>query len=110
MKALAKEAGLPKSRIVSYELGERSIPVPELEILISLLGSNVANFFDQSGPIGRWLTQQNAIIDFLDLPPELQSFVCQPINRPYLELARKLSDFSAEKLRSVAEGILDITF
>ena len=110
MKALAKEAGLPKSRIISYELGERSIPVPELEILVSLLGSNIANFFDQSGPIGRWLIQQNAVTDFLDLSPELQSFVCQPINRPYLELARKMSDFSAEKLRTVAEGILDITF
>ena len=46
---------------------------------------------------------------FLDLPKELQAFVCQPVNRPYLELAMKLSSMSTDKLRSVAEGLLDIT-
>ncbi len=110
MKALAKEAEMPKGRIKAYELGERSIPVPELEILISVLGSDIDKFLDKNGPVGQWMMRQNAVIDFLDLPPELQDFVCQPINRPYLELALKLSDFSAEKLRTVAEGILDITF
>jgi transcriptional regulator with XRE-family HTH domain len=110
MKALAKEAEMPKGRIKAYELGERSIPVPELEILVAVLGSNMDNFFDKNGPIGQWMMRQNAVVDFLNLPPELQDFVRQPINRPYLELALTLSDFSAEKLRSVAEGILDITF
>ncbi|RLD04219.1 MAG: hypothetical protein DRI32_06110, partial [Chloroflexi bacterium] len=94
----------------AYELGERPIPVPELEVLLSVLEGNIEDFFDRSGPIGLWMMRQNAIMDFLDLPPELQEFVRQPVNRPYLELARNLSDFSAEKLRSVAEGILDITF
>jgi len=110
MKALATEAGIPKSRIKAYELGERPIPVPELEILLNVLGSNIEKFFDKSGPIGQWMMRQNAITDFLDLPPELQEFVRQPVNRPYLELALHLSELSAEKLRSVAEGILDITF
>ena len=40
---------------------------------------------------------------------ELQNFVCQAVNLPYLELAMKLSDMSKERLRSVAEGLLDIT-
>ncbi len=110
MRALANEAEMPQGRIKAYELGERPIPVPELEILISVLGSNVDIFFDKKGPIGQWMMRQNAILDFLDLPQELQDFVRHPVNRPYLELAFKLSDFSAEKLRSVAEGILDITF
>ncbi|MBT3323075.1 MAG: helix-turn-helix transcriptional regulator [Anaerolineae bacterium] len=110
MKALAKEAELPPSRIKAYELGERSIPLPELEIMLSILGSGVEKFLDKNGPIGQWMMRQNAIVDFLELPLELQEFVRQPINRPYLELALTLSDFSAEKLRSVAEGILDITF
>jgi transcriptional regulator with XRE-family HTH domain len=110
MKSLATEAGLPKSRIKAYELGERPIPVPDLEILLNVLGSNIEKFFDRNGPIGQWMLRQNAITDFLDLPPELQEFVRQPVNRPYLELALHLSELSAEKLRSVAEGILDITF
>ena len=40
---------------------------------------------------------------------ELQGFVCKPINRPYLELAVRLSEMSVEKLRGVAEGLLEIT-
>ncbi|NOZ00073.1 MAG: helix-turn-helix transcriptional regulator [Chloroflexi bacterium] len=110
MKALAEQAGIPKSRLKAYELGERPIPVPELEALLSLLDGRIETFFDKSGPIGQWMVRQRAIQEFLELPPELQDFVCQPINRPYLELARNLSGLSAEKLRSVAEGILDITF
>ncbi|RLD02934.1 MAG: hypothetical protein DRI32_08140, partial [Chloroflexi bacterium] len=55
MKALAKEAGLPKSRIAAYELGERPIPVPELEVLLSVLEGNIEDFFDRSGPIGLWM-------------------------------------------------------
>ncbi len=110
MKALAEQAGIPKSRLKAYELGERPIPVPELEALLSLLDGRIETFFDKSGPIGQWMARQRVIQEFLELPPELQDFVCQPINRPYLELARNLSGLSAEKLRSVAEGILDITF
>ena len=45
----------------------------------------------------------------MELPAELQAFVSQPVNRPYLELAIKLSSMSSDKLRSVAEGLLDIT-
>jgi hypothetical protein len=56
------------------------------------------------------MSQQEAIQHFLELPLELQAFVSQPINKPYLELARKLSDMSTDKLRSVAEDLLDITF
>jgi len=110
MKALAAEGGIPISRLKAYELGERSIPLPELEILISVIGCQTNSFFDKNGPIGQWLIRQKAIEDFLNLPPELQDFVSQPVNRPYLELAQNLSDLSANKLRSVAEGILDITF
>jgi hypothetical protein len=59
--------------------------------------------------VGKWMNDQGAIQEFLQLPPELRGFVCMPVNRPYLELARNLSQLSTEKLRSVAEGLLDIT-
>ena len=55
------------------------------------------------------LRTARAVEQFLDLPEELQAFVCLPVNRPYLELALKLSDMSKDKLRSVAEDLLDIT-
>lgn len=109
IKALTQETGIPGGRIKSFELGERPIPLPELESLVTALGSRIDMFFDQSGPIGQWMTNQRSMQQFLELPRELQSFVCQPVNRPYLELAMKLSSMSTEKLRSVAEGLLDIT-
>jgi transcriptional regulator with XRE-family HTH domain len=109
LKALADESGISSARLKAYELGERPIPLPELEILISALTSRVENFFDQNGPIGQWISDEKSIRQFLQLPKDLQAFVCQPVNRPYLDLARKLSGMSNEQLRSVAEGLLDIT-
>jgi transcriptional regulator with XRE-family HTH domain len=109
-KALAEQSGISASRVRAYELGERPIPMPILEGLITILGGQIESVFDQTGPVGQWMSQQKAIQDFLQLPPNVQEFVCRPVNLPYLELALKLSGLSTEKLRSVAEGLLDITF
>lgn len=109
IKALSDETGISSPRLKAYELGERPIPLPELESLIGALSSRIESFFDQSGPIGGWITDEKAMRQFVQLPKDLQAFVCQPVNRPYLDLARKLSAMSNEQLRSVAEGLLDIT-
>ncbi len=109
-RALAELSGLSTARLRAYELGDRPIPLPELEGLTALLGGQVEMLFDQTGPIGSWMVQQKSVLDFLLLPAELQNFVCKPVNRPYLELAMKLSGMSTDKLRSVAEDLLDITF
>jgi transcriptional regulator with XRE-family HTH domain len=109
LRHLATETGITQAALKAYELGERAIPVPALESILTVMGSRIETFFDQNGPVGQWMTSQRAIQKFLELPEEMQNFVCQPVNRPYLELAMKLSDMSREKLRSVAEGLLDIT-
>jgi transcriptional regulator with XRE-family HTH domain len=110
LNGLAQQSGLPADRLQAYEMGEHSIPVPILEGLMALIGGQVESLFDQTGTIGKWMAQQKAVQTFLELPPELQDFVSRPINRPYLELALKLSDMSADKLRAIAETLLDITF
>jgi len=110
IRNLAHQTEISGARIKAYELGERPIPLPELEILVSILGGRIETYFDRSGPVGQWLTDQEAIQQFLDLPQELREFVATPVNRPYLELAMKLSNMSRDKLRSVAEDLLDITF
>jgi len=109
-RALSGLSGISTAHLKAYELGERPIPLPELEGLTALLGGQIELLFDQTGHIGLWMVQQKAIQDFLQLSPELQNFVCKPVNRPYLELAMKLSGMSTDKLRSVAEDLLDITF
>jgi len=110
IRNLAHETGISGARIKAYELGERPMPLPELEALVKALGGRVESFFDRVGPIGQWLMNEEAIRDFLRLPLELRQFVAMPVNRPYLELAMKLSNMSKDKLRSVAEDLLDITF
>ncbi len=109
LKDVGDATGITASRLKAYELGQRSIPLPHLEAIITAMGSKIENFFDRSGPVGHWMTSQKAMDKFLELPEEMQVFVCQPVNRPYLELAMKLSEMSRERLRSVAEGLLDIT-
>ncbi|MBI5944487.1 MAG: helix-turn-helix transcriptional regulator [Chloroflexi bacterium] len=109
VRQVAAQTGIAPSRLNAYELGERAIPVPELETILAALGSRIETFFDQSGPVGQWMNSQRGLQKFLDLSEEMQKFVCQPVNRPYVELAMKLSEMSKEKLRSVAEGLLDIT-
>jgi transcriptional regulator with XRE-family HTH domain len=110
IRNLAGKTGIASSRIKAYELGERPIPLPELELLVSTLGGRIESFFDRNGPIGQWMLSEEAIQHFLEMPPDLREFVALPVNRPYLELAMKLSNMSRDKLRSVAENLLDITY
>jgi hypothetical protein len=70
----------------------------------------LTDLFVQSGKVGKWRRQQEMMDQFVTLPEEIQSFVTQPVNRPYVELAMKLSNLPADKLRSVAEGLLEITY
>jgi len=105
----ARQAGVSSHRLRAYELAERPIPLPDLEALAAVLDVPVQHFMDTSGPIGEWLVQQRQIAGFLELPAELRDFASRPVNRPYLELAQRLSEMSVEKLRAVAEGLLEIT-
>ncbi len=53
IRNLAGKTGIASSRIKAYELGERPIPLPELEVLVRTLGGRIETFFDRSGPIGQ---------------------------------------------------------
>jgi transcriptional regulator with XRE-family HTH domain len=110
IRSLSQGTGIASSRIKAYELGERAIPLPELEVLVSTLGGRIESFFDRNGPVGQWMMSEEAAKQFMEMPAELRQFVTTPVNRPYLELARKLSSMSRDKLRSVAEDLLDITY
>lgn len=109
-KEITERTGISEENLRRYELGETPIALPYLEALISILGSHIDYYVDQRGPVGKWMSEQEVTQRFLDLPAEIQEFVCQPVNRPYVELARRLSELSVEKLRAVAESLLEITY
>ena len=106
---LANRAGITVTSLQSYEQGEVPIPLPELEILTQVLNNSMTDFEDQASPVGSWFVEQRNMREFLDLPKELQEFIGKPVNRPYLELAIKLSELKVERLRALAEGLLEIT-
>lgn len=106
---LASRVGISEEKMNRYELGEDSIPLPELEVLANNVNQTIKDFQDNRGPIGKWIKEQRVMQHFDDLSPELQDFISKPINRPYLEIAQRLSEMSVDKLRTVAEGLLEIT-
>ena len=110
LEALAEQALSSPTMLEAYELGETSIPLPDLELLTGALQRSLKDFQDRNGLVGTWAAQQRALRDFAELPPDLQAFVSKPVNRPYLELAQRLSEMSVDKLRAVAEGLLEITY
>lgn len=110
VKNVADWLGYPSSRIAAYEYGERPIPFPELELLAQQLQQPVEYFLgDQDDPLGRWHQQTTGWKRFQQLAPEVQEFVLQPANAQYLDVAMKLAQVPAERLRAIAESLLEIT-
>jgi len=106
---LAAEMGVTARLLGLFERGERSIPLPDLEAAVSVLNESLIEYHDQTGVVGQWSQEQQAVQKFLELSPALQSFIVKPVNTPYLEIAMRLSGLPVEEIRSVAEGLLDIT-
>ena len=92
-----------------FEAGETPIPLPELELLTNTLEFPVSELFEQDTLLGQWISAQSGINEFLTLPAEVQAFITKPVNQPYLEIAMKLSQLSANELRGIAESLLEIT-
>ncbi len=109
LEELSQEVGIAPDQLEACENGEAELPLPTLEAFCARLNRPIEEFFDKQGPVGVWIGQQQVVQDFLQLPDEIQTFVAKPINRPYLELAQRLSEMSVDKLRALGEGILEIT-
>jgi transcriptional regulator with XRE-family HTH domain len=106
---LAESMGISPEQLNAYEFGEDSIPIPILEGLANALNVPIEYFWDQNGIVGHWTKQQQNLQQFTQLSLEMQDFVTKPVNVPYLEMAERLSGMPVEKLRALAEGLLDIT-
>jgi transcriptional regulator with XRE-family HTH domain len=68
LKHISEQTGISVPRLKSYELGERPVPLPELESILGVMESRIETLFDQSGPIGQWMVNQRAMQKFLSCP------------------------------------------
>jgi transcriptional regulator with XRE-family HTH domain len=109
MKEVAEKIGVTTYRLKSYEQGIFPVPVAELNAILRLYGRELGDLVVDTGPIADWAHSKSAGAAFIDLPKDLQDFILKPINRPYLDIAVKLSNMSVDQMRDVAEGLLDIT-
>lgn len=110
---LAKVLGVPASRISSYEFGKTEIPLQELEILAGYLNVSLSYFMDRGispDESGGRVATLDEIAQFSQLPKETREFLLNPANILYINIAMRLSDLSAETLRALAEGLLEVTY
>ncbi len=107
---LAEQAGITPEKLAAYEEGTAAIPLPELEAISQVMNKSISDFEDQTSQVGSYFVQQKYMHEFFNLPMSIQEFIGKPVNRPYIELAIKLSQMKVEKLRSLAEGLLEITY
>jgi len=109
-KELAEVLDIDRRLLQQYETGRVSIPFVQLEQLSAHLGVSVEYFVDeQRGPLGAHEARQKLQKQFKRLSPELQSFLLNPVNISYVETAWRLSEMDVERLRQIAESLLDIT-
>jgi transcriptional regulator with XRE-family HTH domain len=109
MKDVCEKLGITTYRLKSYEQGKFAVPTAELNAILRLYDRSLNELVTDKGPIADWIHERNASASFVELPKDLQEFIVKPINRPYLDIALKLSKMSVDKMRDVAEGLLDIT-
>lgn len=107
---LSARTGIPINQIEAVERGTMSLPLNELELVSQAVNTNVSDLLDTHGTIGNWMRSQDEFEKFQELPADLREFLLRPINRPYLDLAMRLSTMDVDKLRNIAESILDITY
>lgn len=107
---LAKRIGVIRRRLAQYEMGERPIPLVELEVLAETLDIPMRDLLDEGvGPVGEQQRLDREFQQFSELSPEVRAFVLEPLNLAYLQLAMSLSAVSADELRNVAASLLEIT-
>ena len=110
-KDVAKVAGVGTTMLTYYESGDRPIPLSKLQEMAEYLKLPVTYFLDEGvGRIGEREQLHNQFERFSDLPVDVREFVSHYINLPYIRVAMRLSSMETDRIRSVAEGLLDITY
>ncbi|RME48284.1 MAG: transcriptional regulator [Caldilineae bacterium] len=130
---VAEFLGCPVEEVTRCEAGQADIPFSRLEALTGLLNVELNYFLngakEPSAPPEEVAVPEAAApatppappppspaegappaAGLEHLPPDIQAFLQDPTNILYIKLAMRLHNLSADTLRTLAEGILDITY
>jgi transcriptional regulator with XRE-family HTH domain len=114
-------------RLQGVEWGEEPISLVELQVLAEFLGISQEDFIEAGEPSrpadvpepsararqaapGTAPLVGRRPVRLPHLSSELQEFVTKPINGPYLQIAKSLSEMPADILRKLASGLFEITY
>jgi transcriptional regulator with XRE-family HTH domain len=106
---LSAVSGLPPEQINRYELGETPLPMHELSVLASGVRKNPGYFLESSSYIGQMLAIREDWKQFASLPEDVRQFAADPINLGFIEIAMMFKQMPTDKLRRIAESMLEIT-
>jgi transcriptional regulator with XRE-family HTH domain len=95
--------------ITAYELGQKPIPMTELTSLASAVSVSLSHFLDNSSRVGSWLEQQEDFRRYQQVPKDVRSFISNPVNSVFVELAMWFSALGVNDLRGIAESILNLS-
>jgi len=106
---LAQQTDIELETLQAYEYGNTTIPMTHLAVLASALRVNVTQFLEGNNRVGSFLQAHELFDEFLKMNPEVRDFISQPANQQYIELAMKLAEMDTQKMRLLAEMLLEIT-
>ncbi len=104
---MVKNLDIPVSTLEEYESGTLPIPQPVLEKACAVLGISMDTLLSPLTPKPKIEAVETSSAS---LPAEMNEFISNPANLPYLQLAKKLSGMEAARLREIAESLLEITY
>lgn len=113
LESLSQRLAVSVEDLQHFERAEKPIPYPVLEELAGALELDLPMLHSPHLAASHKPPETKPEMpspELNELPSELVEFINKPINRPYLELARKLSEMSVDRLRNVAESLLEITY
>lgn len=109
VEEVSAASAIPAEHIQAYELGEQAVPVHELSVLASGVRKNTNYFLESSSHIGQLLTMREEWKHFASLPEDIRRFAADPLNLGFIEIAIMFKQMPTDKLRRVAESMLEIT-
>jgi transcriptional regulator with XRE-family HTH domain len=106
---LAQQLGISTDFLEAYEFGTLPVPMPVLVSIATVLDVNINNFLESSSRVGEFLEIREALKTFEEMPEDVRAFLSSPSNQAYIRLAMVFAQLPTDAMRSLAEGLLDIT-
>ncbi|MEM7348271.1 MAG: helix-turn-helix transcriptional regulator [Chloroflexota bacterium] len=110
---LARLINVDPKQLEDYEFGRIEIPLQHLESMANYLNVPMSYFIDQglrpNGTNGN-VASLDEIAELSRLPADVREFLLNPANLLYINIAMHLSDISADTLRGLAAGLLEVTY